>query len=130
MKIYLAGGFRSNWQERVKNHLKGKFILYNPREKEYSGSERFPMSLNEYGSWDLHHIKMSDIVFIYVERTNPGVAHLIEASYAKGLGKTVILVLEPNNKHIEDRYLEFIKLISDVAFDNIEDGLNFLYTFK
>lgn len=125
--IYLAGGFKSAWQREVWQRLDSNFTIYDPKEKEYTNGERIKMSLEEYGTWDLHHIRLSDIVFVYLEKTNPGcVGALVEAGYAKGLGKTVITVLEPNHETIEDRYLQFVKLVSDVTFETLQDGIAFL----
>ncbi len=130
-KVYLAGGFYGDWHEKVKQ-LDG-FIFLDPKDKETPigvSTEKKP-SVNEYGVWDLHYVKQSDIIFAYVERSNPACIGLaVEAGYAKGLGKTVILILEPNHETIKDRYLQFIGQVSDITFDNLEDGLNYLKTFK
>lgn len=124
--VYLAGGYHSGWQSKVKQ-VKG-FSFADPKEKERpEGKEQVPMSLEEYGTWDLHFIKQSDIVFVYCERTNTGCIGLaVEAGYARGLGKTVILVLEENHEHFKDRYIQFIKKASSITFDNFQDGIDYL----
>jgi hypothetical protein len=53
-----------------------------------------------------------------------------EAGYAKGLGKTVILVLEKNNTTIKDRYLDFLRTVSDIVFDDLDSGIKFLSKFQ
>jgi nucleoside 2-deoxyribosyltransferase len=128
-KVYLAGGYRSNWQDQVKE-LEG-LIFYDPKEKERpAGAPSVPMSLEEYGTWDLHHIKQSDIVFVNMERTNPsGIGLSVEAGYARGLGKTVILVLEPNHETQQDRYLQFLRKAADITFNNLEDAIEYLNSF-
>lgn len=125
-KVYLAGGFRSEWQEEVKK-LDG-FIFFDPKTKERPGGiEAVPMKLEEYGTWDLHFIKQADIIFVYAEKENPYCIGLaVEAGYAKGLGKTVILVLEPNREVIPDKYMDFIKMVSDITFDNFQAGIDYL----
>lgn len=131
MKVYLAGGYKTNWQEKFKELTNGKFEIYNPREKEFNNNERVVMDLTEYGAWDLHHIRMSDVVFVYLEKTNPScIGAVIEARYAKGLGKTVVTVLEKEHEFIEDRYLEFIKKVSDITYDNFKDGVEFVKSIK
>ena len=121
-KIYLTGGYKSNWQEKFKYLTNFKFDIYNPREKEFNNNERVVIDLTEYGAWDLHHIRMCDVVFVYLERTNPScIGAVIEAGYAKGLGKTVVTVLEKQHEFIEDRYLEFIKKVSDITYENLND---------
>lgn len=128
-KVYLAGGFKSDWAKIVKNST-GLFHFFDPKEKEFKNGERISMNVNEYGKWDLHFIRQSDIVFVYVEKTNTSCIGLsVEAGYAKGLGKTVILVLEPNNEHIKDAYLSFITQVADVVFEDLDSGINYLKSF-
>lgn len=128
-KVYLAGGFKNDWQTRVIS-CSDMFDWINPKSKEYSNGDRITMNINEYGKWDLHFIKQSDIVFIYVERDNTSCIGLsVEAGYAKGLGKTVILVLEPNHETIKDSYLAFITQVADIVFDDLESGVNYLKSF-
>jgi len=120
MKVYLAGGMRSGWHERVKaqcNH-----VLYDPSSKDEA-----KMTLEEYGTWDLTHIKNAAIVFVYIERSNPsGFGAAIEAGYAKGLGKTVILVLEPGHETHKDKYLAFFRKVADVTFDELDPAIKHL----
>lgn len=128
-KVYLAGGFKSDWANSVKQ-CSDKIHFINPKDKEYKNGERITMNVNEYGKWDLHFIKQSDIVFVYVERTNTSCIGLsCEAGYAKGLGKTVITVLEPHHETIKDSYLSFITQVSDIVFSNLKDGVEYLKSF-
>jgi nucleoside 2-deoxyribosyltransferase len=129
-KVYLAGGFKSDWANRVKE-CSNNFDWINPKDKEYKNGERIVMNVDEYGKWDLHFIKQSDIVFVYVEKSNNSCIGLcVEAGFAKGLGKTVIVVLEPNNETIKDTYLSFITQVSDIVFKDLESGLNYLKSFN
>ena len=124
-KIYLAGGMKSNWQSRLKE-IDG-FVFYDPKDKEMLKE----LTLNEYGTWDLHYIRQSDIVFVYAERDNPsGIGLAVEAGYAKGLGKTVILVLEDDNRFHEDRYMQFLKKAANITFTNLQDGINYLKVYR
>ena len=127
MKIYLAGGFHSGWQAKVieacPNHT-----YYNPADKEPSNVR---WEVNKFGAWDLHHIRKSDLIFANMERTNPGgIGLATEVGYAYGIGSTVILVLEPNHETMKDRYLVFLTECAHMAFDNLEDGIEFLKAFK
>lgn len=120
-KIYLAGGIRSNWQEKVTSSVDAEF--YNPRTKEVDKV----LTLKEFGTWDLHHIKKCEIVFAYMERTNPsGIGMSVEMGYAKALGKTVILCLEEGNERIKDGYLQFMKKVADITFTDIDEAINYL----
>jgi nucleoside 2-deoxyribosyltransferase len=128
-KIYLAGGFKSDWANEVKK-CSDNFQWINPKDKEFKNEERIVMNVNEYGKWDLHFIKQCDILFVYVERTNTSCIGLCcEAGFAKGLGKTVITILEPNHETIKDAYLSFITQVSDIVFEDLESGLNYLKSF-
>jgi hypothetical protein len=146
-KVYLAGGLHTNWQEKVKSvcsffdkpiptsfgHLpigEPYFDWLDPKEKEFKDGIRIGLPLEQYTLYDLVSIKRSDILFLYMEKTNPGVGGLIEAGYAKGLGKTVITVLEKGNTSILDRYLDFVKGVSDITFETLEEGINYLYLLK
>jgi nucleoside 2-deoxyribosyltransferase len=124
-KIYLAGGMQTQWREKIKRECK-EFTLFCPKDKEVS----YAMIIEEYGTWDLHYIKQADIIFAYMEKTNPsGIGLACEMGFAFGIGKTVILVLEEDNKHIEARYLEFLKKVSHVTFSNFEAGIKYLKSF-
>ena len=128
-KTYLAGGFKTDWVNIVKE-CSDNIEWINPKDKEFKNNERVVMNVNEYGKWDLHFIKQSDILFIYIERTNTSCIGLCcEAGYAKGLGKTVITVLEPNHETIKDNYLSFVTQVSDIVFDTLEDGVEYLKSF-
>jgi len=123
--VYLAGGMRSNWQDQLVN-ITG-FKIIDPRVKEFG--ELRP-ELQEYAQWDLHFIRKSDIVFVYIEATNPSCIGLaVEAGYAKGLGKTVILVIEPHNS-IPDKYLQFVTQVADIHFISLQEGIDYLNSFN
>jgi nucleoside 2-deoxyribosyltransferase len=128
-KIYLAGGFKSDWAANLESRVKG-FDYINPKKKEFSNGERITTTPAEFVKWDLHFINKCDILFAYVERTNPSCIGLAcEIGYAKGLGKTVITVIEPNHEKIKDSYLSFIGVVSDIVFKEYEEGINYLKSF-
>jgi len=124
-KIYLAGGLRSGWQEKIKNALP-QFDFISPLDKDDKS-----MNVLEYGTWDLHQIKYCEMVFAYMEKSNPsGIGLSCEIGFAYGIGKTVVTVLEPENEHTKDNYLQFIKKVSHLCFDNLEEGIKYLSNFK
>jgi len=121
MNVYLAGGMRSAWRDVVKSTVQATF--FDPKEKELSGEWDLP----KIGTWDFFKIKQSDVIFAYMEKTNPsGFGLATEIGYACGLGKTVILVLEENHEIHKDRYLEFLKKAANITFSNFENGVDFL----
>lgn len=124
MNIYLAGGFHSGWQDKVKPALNANY--FDPRLKEPKTN-----TLDEITTWDFLRIKQSDIIFANMERTNPsGFGLAVEIGYARGLNKTVILVLEKNHETHKDKYLDFLMKAADVTFENLDDAINFLKTFN
>lgn len=124
MKIYLAGGFHSGWQDKVKSGVSATY--FDPRLKEPQTK-----NLNEITAWDFYKIKQSDIVFACMERTNPsGFGLAVEIGYARGLNKTVILVLEKNHEIHKDKYLEFLTKAADVVYENLEEAITFLGTLN
>lgn len=129
-KVYLAGGFRSDWASKVEDSTPNLDFI-NPKDKEYKNGDRIIMNVDEYGKWDLHFIKKCDICFVYIERSNPSCIGLcVEAGFAKGIGKTVILVLENNHETIKQSYLSFITQVADIVFIDLESGINYLKSFS
>jgi nucleoside 2-deoxyribosyltransferase len=124
-KVYLAGGLRSNWQEKVISLCSPDFIFFNPREH---GLEK---SSVEYTTWDLHHLKHSDILFGFMEIDNPsGYGLALEIGFANALGKTIILVDEKSQGGSPfQRYYKMVHDASHVVFPDLESGLNFLKSF-
>ena len=128
-KVYLAGGYLSNWQDKVKREVPN-LLFIDPRCKEFDREgKRVTLSTIQYSVWDKHSIKSSNIIFVYAERTNPGFGYALEASYAKGLGKTVILVLEDQNETIKDKYLMFLTSFANIVFSTLEEGIEYLRIF-
>ncbi|KAB1065608.1 nucleoside 2-deoxyribosyltransferase domain-containing protein [Salibacter halophilus] len=122
--IYLAGGFRSNWQNQVIEKLGEKFVFYDPRKHGLADEV-------SYTVWDLHHIKHSSILLAYMEATNPsGYGLSLEVGYAKALFKTVILVDE---RSITDkkfsRYFGMIRVTADITFNSLNEALEYLESF-
>jgi Nucleoside 2-deoxyribosyltransferase like len=118
--VYLAGGFQSGWQEKVKLAAP-QFKYLDPRSHGLGNNA-------EYTLWDLEAIRRCDWVFAYLEATNPGgFALALEVGYAKALGKRVIFVDE---KSLSDqhtgRYLTMVGATSDVNFDKLDEGVEFL----
>src|SRR4051812_37050745 len=88
LKVFLSGGFRSNWQKTVIEQLGDHFTFFNPREHGLDNPA-------DYTTWDIHFVKECDILFAYMEKSNPsGYGLAFEAGLALGLNKTIILVDE------------------------------------
>ena len=124
MKVYLSGGMESGWQALVKDRCD---------EIEYLDPSRHGLSNpREYTIWDLEHIKQCDIVFAYMESTNPsGIGLTLEIGYAKALNKTIILVDEKScvDSEFEKRF-RIVRCSADIVFNTLEDGIEFLKSFS
>jgi nucleoside 2-deoxyribosyltransferase len=125
-KVYLAGGFNTDWRDTVKTL---KFKTWHPENLEFFDPKLKPdKHWFEYGTWDVHFIKQCDIVFAYMEKTNPsGYGLSAEMGYAKALNKTVIFVLESG--HEKEKYLQFLKQFADVVYETLDEGIEYLSTF-
>lgn len=81
-----------------------------------------------YTKWDLEAIRNSDIIFAYLEDANPGGYGLsLEIGYASALGKHIIFIDEKSPCSYEaGRYLKIVQQTSNVVFNSLEEGVNYL----
>ncbi len=63
LKVYLAGGFRSDWQEHVEKSVRG-FEFINPK---INWSEKILTRPEEYWLWNICGVRSADIIFVYIE---------------------------------------------------------------
>lgn len=124
-KVFLSGGFKSNWQSKVINELNDQFIFFNPREHGLEHSDY-------YTTWDIHFVKECDILFAYMEKSNPsGYGLAFELGVAYSLNKTIILIDEKSNE--EPNFAKYFKILykpSGVVLNNLSDGINYLKKFS
>jgi nucleoside 2-deoxyribosyltransferase len=123
MKIYLAGGMRSGWQDKVKEAAPNATYLDPTTKCEDK------MCLKEIFNWDLARVYECDVIFAYIERDNPScIGTSFELGSAYGQKKTIILVLEDENEHIKDKYLQFLTPAADLIYKDLDTAINFLKT--
>lgn len=126
-KVFLSGGFKSDWQSKVIEQLSDKFIFFNPREHGLEHSDF-------YTTWDIHFVKECDILFAYMEETNPsGYGLAFELGLAYSLNKTIILIDEKSN--VDSTFAKYFKILhkpSGVVLNNLSEGIEYLkkYSFK
>lgn len=114
MKIYLAGGMKSGWQQRVYEQVHGVTFI-DPCQHGLDDPQAFTL-------WDLTGVALCDGVFAYLEKSNPGgVGLALEIGYAKALGKWTIFVDEQ-----QDRRFAMVRAAADVTVNTLEDGLRVL----
>jgi hypothetical protein len=124
ISVYLAGGFRSGWQDTVRARVPSVRYV-DPRLHGLLRSD-------EYTTWDLEAIRRSDCVFAYLEGANPGgYALALEVGFAKALGKCVILVDEKSCRSDSlARRLGMVRECSDVVFNTLTEGIQFLEKYR
>lgn len=123
-KVFLSGGFKSNWQDKLIEKLGNEFLFFDPRKHQLNES-------NEYALWDVHFVKQADIFFGYMESSNPsGMGLIFELGVAYGSNKTIILVDEKSStdRHFE-RYFKIVRNSSHILFENIDDAIVYLESF-
>lgn len=118
-KIYLAGGFRSNWQAEVFARLSGSFVLLDPSAHNIQDPA-------EYTRWDLEAVRESDIVLANMEASNPGGYSLaLEVGFAKALGKRIFMVDQIRDPSAR-RYFEMVRQCSERVFPTLGEALDHL----
>lgn len=124
-KIFLSGGFRSNWQSSIIQNLKNDFIFFNPRCHGLENSE-------QYTTWDIHFVRECDIFFGYMENSNPsGYGLAFELGLAYAWNKTIVLVDERSAKDVSfHRYFKILYKPSGIVVDNLQEGVDFLKKFS
>jgi len=122
MRVYLAGGMKSGWQEKVRRNGPPGVRYLNPCDHGLSGER-------EYTAWDLYALKSSDVLFVYFESSNPsGYGLSLEAGFAYALGKTIVFVDEKTaSDPVAGRRLGMLRSTASVVFDNLDDGIEFLH---
>ena len=118
LTVYLAGGMRSNWQDRIIEQLKDhNFNFIDPRKNGQ-------VDAITYTPWDLFLIERADIVFAYIEKDNPsGVGAAYEMGYGSGLNKHIVSTIETL-----DRYWDFVRIASDVNFYLLDFAIEYMKT--
>lgn len=127
IKIYLAGGMRSNWQDTTMAELRSRLpsvplIFLDPRQ---NGTKDEAV----YTAWDLTALDSSDIVFAYLEHDNPaGQGLALEIGYARAIvEKTdrrldVVFVCEKD--HPQYRYFGMARQCADSVYDTLDAGMD------
>lgn len=116
--IYLAGGMRSGWQDRVKKAFPGVLFI-DPREhglKDEAG----------YTAWDLTGVDLANIVFGYIEKDNPNGAGLaLEFGYAARDEHKILIYAEEAGFPFS-RYFGMVRAVSHYKADSLEAGMDWL----
>ena len=114
MKVYLAGGMKSRWQDLVIAEFPGVQFI-DPRSHGLK-DER------DYTKWDLDGIRACDVVFAYMDSENPsGFGLSLEVGFAHGIGKPVIYVCEDTTDR--QRFFGMVRSVAYEVCDSIGGGM-------
>jgi hypothetical protein len=106
--VYLAGGMKTAWQDDVKKAVPG-VIFIDPREhglKDELG----------YTAWDLAGVERADIVFGYMEASNPSGAGLaVEFGWGARADKLLLLVEQPG--YAQHRYFGMVRALAHACYE-------------
>lgn len=119
--VYLAGGMATKWRETIKKDLGDRFVYFDPIDHELN-------TPSHYTAWDLHHVRLSNLVFAYMESSNPsGLGLALEIGYAKALAKTIILVDEKSQTSESfNRRFSIVRESSDIVVESLSEGIHLL----
>jgi len=119
--VYLAGGFRSGWQDKVIEKIgEDRVTWLDPRTHGLKDEAA-------YTEWDLDAIERSDIVFGFMEEDNPSGAGLaLELGYAYAFEKFVIFLDQTNKAH--KRYWGMARSVSNVVCQDLDQAIEVLHT--
>jgi hypothetical protein len=117
-KVYLSGGMRSEWRDQVRAGA--------PDHKYFDPTTHGQSDPDLYTAWDFLAVKMADVVFAYMEETNPsGIGLAAEVAYAMALGKTVILV-----DLKQDKSMAIVRSLVTVNCKSLENGIDLLHSME
>lgn len=122
-KIYLAGGFRSNWQAKVALRLANSYEVLDP-------SAHGIQDPAEYTRWDLDAVRRADILLANMEASNPGGYSLaLEVGFAKALGKRIFMVDQIEDPSVR-RYFEMVRQCSERVFPTLGEAMDHLASLE
>ena len=118
MKIYLAGGTHSGWQDRVK-YSAPQHEYFDPR---IDADQRYPFKFTQQ---DYNGVQWCDIVFAYFEKDNPsGLGLAKECAWGMAYGKIIIFIDE------HDRLADIVCAMSRRIYSKLEPAIEYLKGLK
>ena len=105
--VYLAGGMKNAWQDDVMKEVPG-VIFIDPRNhglKDEAG----------YTAWDLAGVERADVVFGYMEATNPSGAGLA-VEFGWGARAEKLLLLAEDDGYPQQRYFGMVRSLAHSTF--------------
>lgn len=111
--VYFAGGMKTGWPARVKAAVPG-VIYIDPSESKLTDEKA-------YTAYDLAGVERANVIFGFMEQTNPGGAGLaVEFGWAARADKTLLLVEEQG--YPQQRYFGMVRSLAHASYEG-EAGL-------
>ena len=116
--IYLAGGMKSQWQDRVVRAAPEHLVIKDPRSHGLSDEK-------SYTAWDLAAIRESCLVVAFMDAENPsGFGLSLEVGYAHALGIPVWYVCEDTTDR--QRFFGMVRAVSERVFESLDAAIDAL----
>lgn len=114
MKLFLSGGTRGDWQDKVKRRFPA-LSFFDPRTLR-------GLQMKEIADTERGWLDECDALFFYFERDNPsGLGSAFEVGYCVAKGIPVIFVDEKQTSHSE-----WLGIHCMQVYDDFEEGINAL----
>lgn len=134
IRIFLAGsiemGRAENWQHTVEQALK-KYngVLYNPRRDDWDASweqNQKNIQFNKQVNWELNHLQVSDIVFMYLAPDTKSPISLLELGKYAGVKQMIVCCPKEFWRHGN---VEILCVRENVPlYSNLDDAIGALCT--
>jgi nucleoside 2-deoxyribosyltransferase len=116
-RIYLAGGMKTNWQQRL-HHALLNHTLIDPRLHGLSDERA-------YTEWDLRAIRSASLVLAYMDTGNPsGYGLSLEVGYAYAVGKEIWYVCEDASPR--QQHFGIVRAVADRTFCSLDAAIQAL----
>jgi hypothetical protein len=114
--IYLAGGMKSNWQDKVIAACPPPaFYFRDPRTHGLTDEK-------DYTKWDLAGIMDSQLVLAYMDSANPsGFGLSLEVGFARAMHRTIFYVCEDTTDR--QKYFGMVRACATRVFDSLDTAI-------
>jgi nucleoside 2-deoxyribosyltransferase len=117
VKIYLAGGMRTEWRQYIKTNMNDLEVTWlDPTESGLTKPK-------EYTFYDMACVESCDLILCYLEKTNPsGIGLAFEMGYAKGLKKKILFV----NEQLDNKYTSILMECGCLIVESLDRAIEII----
>ena len=134
VRIFPAGsiemGLAEDWQSRVETELKDcDGVLYNPRRDDWDttwAQDQKNIQFNKQVNWELNHLQISDIIFMYLVPDTKSPISLLELGKYAGVKQMIVCCPKEFWRHGN---VEILCVRENVPlYSNLDDAIGALRT--